>query len=85
MVCSPNIRGSPLFRLIAGHLSRQIEHHLFPDLPARRYPEVAAQVEAVAQRHGIPYNTGSFWTQYGAVLQRIWQYSWPDKPANKTP
>ncbi|WP_223789314.1 fatty acid desaturase family protein [Marinicella meishanensis] len=79
MLGSSNLTGSRWFHLMTGHLSCQIEHHLFPDIPARRYPAMAAQVEAVANKHGIPYNSGSFWTQYRAVLQRLWRYSWPDK------
>ena len=35
---SANITGGKLFHIMTGNLSHQIEHHLFPDLPARRYP-----------------------------------------------
>ena len=35
---SANITGSKLLHLMSGNLSHQIEHHLFPDIPARRYP-----------------------------------------------
>src|SRR6202011_3683636 len=38
---SCNLDGSPLFHLLTGHLSFQIEHHLFPDLPSNRYGEIA--------------------------------------------
>lgn len=55
---SANITGSPLMHLMTGNLSHQIEHHLFPDLPARRYPEIAPQVRALCEKHGLPYNTG---------------------------
>ena len=41
---SANITGGQLFHLMTGNLSHQIEHHLFPDLPARRYPEIAPEV-----------------------------------------
>lgn len=41
MLGSANIEGSPLFHIMSGNLSHQIEHHLFPDLPAHRYPELA--------------------------------------------
>ena len=39
---SANITGRKLFHTLTGNLSFQIEHHLFPDIPARRYPEIAA-------------------------------------------
>ena len=34
---SANLTGGRLFHLLSGNLSHQIEHHLFPDMPARRY------------------------------------------------
>ena len=40
---SANITGGKLFHMMSGNLSHQIEHHLFPDLPARRYPELAGR------------------------------------------
>ena len=33
---SANLTGGKLFHLLSGNLSHQIEHHLFPDMPARR-------------------------------------------------
>ena len=50
---SANISGSRLFHLMSGNLSHQIEHHLFPDLPARRYPEIAPEVQEICERYGI--------------------------------
>lgn len=74
---SSNIQGHRWFHLLSGHLSYQIEHHLFPDLPAKRYPEIAPQVEQIFQQHGMHYNTGSFVCQYLSVLKRILRYSLP--------
>ncbi|MBE0363431.1 hypothetical protein PULV_a0869 [Pseudoalteromonas ulvae UL12] len=74
---SSNISGAKWFHILTGHLSFQIEHHLFPDLPSSRYQEVAPQVQAIFARHGIPYNTGHFFTQYSQVLKRIIRYSLP--------
>ncbi|MGB1298241.1 MAG: fatty acid desaturase family protein [Psychrobium sp.] len=76
---SSNIQGKHWFHVLTGHLSFQIEHHLFPDLPSSRYQEVAPQVQAVFKEFGIAYNTGSFWTQYSGVVKRILRYSLPDK------
>ena len=42
---SSNFTGSRWMHVLAGHLSYQIEHHLFPDIPAHRYPEMAPRVE----------------------------------------
>jgi fatty acid desaturase len=74
---SSNIKGSNWFHLLTGHLSCQIEHHLFPDLPSSRYQEVAPQVREIFARHGIAYHTGRFSRQYASVAKRILRYSFP--------
>ena len=74
---SSNLEGSKFFYLLTGHLSHQIEHHLFPDLPAHRYPAIAEQVRAICKQYGIPYNNGSFAKQYGEVLKRVFVYMLP--------
>jgi fatty acid desaturase len=77
MLGSANIEGGSWFHVMTGHLSHQIEHHLFPDIPAWRYPEIAPQVKDLCARYGLPYNTGSFAQQYGTVLARIFRYALP--------
>jgi linoleoyl-CoA desaturase len=74
---SCNIEGGPLFHVMSGNLSHQIEHHLFPDMPSNRYPEVAPRVRALCARYGIPYNTGSFARQLGTTLRTIFRLAWP--------
>jgi fatty acid desaturase len=39
-----------------GYLNYQIEHHLFPNLPQVRLPEVAPRVKALLLKHGLPYD-----------------------------
>ena len=68
---SANIEGSRAMHVLTGHLSHQIEHHLFPDLPAARYPEIAPRVREICARYGQAYNTGSFATQLGSVARQI--------------
>ncbi|MHA4850737.1 fatty acid desaturase family protein [Rhodococcus sp. MSC1_016] len=77
MLGSANIEGSPLFHIMSGNLSHQIEHHLFPDLPAHRYPELAPQVRALCEKHGLPYNTGGFFKQIGSVWGKIFKLALP--------
>ena len=55
---SANITGGKLFHVMTGNLSHQIEHHLYPDLPARRYPELAVEVQEICERYGLAYNHG---------------------------
>jgi fatty acid desaturase len=74
---SANIEGSPLFHIMSGNLSHQIEHHLFPDLPARRYQHIAAEVREICERNGLPYNTGSLSQQFGQVVKRICRLALP--------
>ena len=74
---SSNIKGGTVFHILTGHLSFQIEHHLFPDMPAKRYREISTDVKRIFQQHGINYNTGGFFVQYFSVVKRIVRYSFP--------
>ena len=76
---SANIEGSRWFHILSGHLSHQIEHHLFPDMPAHRYAEIAPRVRAICENYGIRYNSGSFWKQYGSVLTGLVRRSVPKR------
>jgi NADPH-dependent stearoyl-CoA 9-desaturase len=76
---SANLEGSRGFYILTGHLSHQIEHHLFPDMPAYRYPEIAPRVRAICEKYGIHYNSGSFWKQYGSVLRNNFRYMLPTR------
>ncbi len=76
---SANISGGPLFHVLSGNLSHQIEHHLFPDLPARRYAEIAPEVRAICERYGVPYRTGGLARQFGSVVARICRLALPGR------
>ncbi len=78
---SCNITGGPLFHVLTGNLSHQIEHHLFPDLPSNRYPAIAPRVEALCGKYGIPYNKGSFTRQLGTTLRTIVRLALPSRRA----
>ena len=77
---SSNLRGGRWFHFLTGNLSHQIEHHLFPDLPAHRYAELAVSVRAIARRYGQTYNSDRLSRQFGSVLRRIWVYRLPATP-----
>jgi fatty acid desaturase len=76
---SANITGSKLFHVMSGNLSHQIEHHLFPDLPARRYPEIAEEVRALCEKYDLPYTTGSIVHQYLSTLRSIHRLALPNE------
>ncbi len=73
-----NIEGSSLFHFMTGHLSHHIEHHLFPDVPGYRYPQLSIEVKNICARYGIPYESGSFTKQFKTVWIRIIKFSFPN-------
>lgn len=48
-------RGPVLRDFLHMWINYQIEHHLFPNLPPSQYPKCAAEVQAICERHGVPY------------------------------
>ena len=78
---SANIRGGNLFHVLSGNLSHQIEHHLFPDLPAHRYAAIGDQVRAACERYGLPYNSAGLAQQFGSVVRRICRMALPNRSA----
>jgi NADPH-dependent stearoyl-CoA 9-desaturase len=80
---SSNLEGSKLFYQLSGHLSHQIEHHMFPDIPAPRYEEIAPRLKSICEKYEQHYNTGSFAKQFSSVWKRIFAYSFPDSIAKK--
>jgi NADPH-dependent stearoyl-CoA 9-desaturase len=81
---SANLTGGRLFHILSGHLSHQIEHHLFPDMPAHRYAEIAPEVQEICRRYGIPYNSGSLPKQFGTVVRKIIKLALPPKKPSTT-
>jgi len=69
---------------MSGHLSHQIEHHLFPDIPSHRYPALAPRVRAICEKYGLHYNCDTLWNQYRSVLARIVRFSRP-QPSDEMP
>ena len=80
-----NLEGSPLFHVLTGHLSYQIEHHLYPDLPCNRYAKVAPRVRAVCERYGLPYLSGRLGPQYRSVGRKILRLSLPGGGPKQAP
>jgi linoleoyl-CoA desaturase len=74
---SANIQGGFLTQMLTGHLTHQIEHHLFPDMPSRRYVDIAPRVRDICRRYGVRYNVGSFVQLWPSVAWRILRYTFP--------
>jgi fatty acid desaturase len=74
---SANFETGWLGRVLSGHLGFQIEHHLFPNIPAWRYPEMAPRVREICERHGLPYRTGPLSSQLAGVMRRLVRHAVP--------
>ncbi len=78
MLGSANISGSPLLHLLAGNLSHQIEHHIFPDLPSNRYAEIAPRVREVFGKFGLAYCSRPLVQQVGSAWHKVVRLSLPN-------
>ena len=81
---SANLSGGRLFHILSGNLSFQIEHHLFPDLPANRYGEISVEVREICERYGLPYNVGPLHRQFGSVVKKVCRLALPDSTGGVT-
>lgn len=75
---SSNFTGGNIIHFMSGNLSHQIEHHLFPDMPANRYRDVAPQIQALCAEYGQHYNKASFGKQFASVWWRLAVHSLPN-------
>jgi hypothetical protein len=80
---SGNFTGGLWTHILSGHLSHQIEHHLYPDLPAWRYRELGPKVQDICERYGIPYHTDTLPNQLKTVAINVVKYAVP--PTEKLP
>jgi NADPH-dependent stearoyl-CoA 9-desaturase len=78
MLGSANISGSTATHFMTGNLSHQIEHHLFPDLPSRRYAEIAPQVRALFDKYGLNYHTAPLPKQVASAWHKVVRLSLPN-------
>ncbi|HVQ97961.1 MAG TPA: acyl-CoA desaturase, partial [Mycobacterium sp.] len=54
-------------------------HHLYPDLPHNRYPEIAERVRALCVSYDLPYTTGPLLRQYLLTVRTICKLALPDR------
>ena len=74
---SSNFEAGPVLGVLSGHLSHQIEHHLFPDIPAWRYRAMSPEVRRICEKYGVHYNTGTFKEQLKSVARAMFKYAKP--------
>jgi linoleoyl-CoA desaturase len=85
LIGAANIDGGPFFHVMAGNLSFQVEHHLYPDMPSSRYQQIAPRVKEVCEKYGLPYNTGPMRKQWGTVQRTIIRLAFPGGKPRKKP
>jgi linoleoyl-CoA desaturase len=61
--------------VLCGGLDRQIEHHLFPTLSPQRLRQIAPEVRAICERHGVAYKTDTWGRTLRKALAHIAQLS----------
>jgi fatty acid desaturase len=79
MLGSANFDAGPVLAFLSGHLCYQIEHHLFPDLPSNRLPQIAERVRAMCDKYDLPYTTGPLARQYLLAFRTIHKLALPDR------
>ena len=84
MLGTANFRAGRVLAFMSGNLCYQIEHHLFPDLPSNRLPEIADRVRALCAKYDLPYTTGSFMGQYLLTVRTICKLALPVQFLNDT-
>ena len=72
-----NFEVSRPISILCGALDHQIEHHLFPKLPPERLRQIAPEVRAVCEKHGVRYKTASWGRTLKKALGHIVALSRP--------
>jgi linoleoyl-CoA desaturase len=78
MLGSADITGPPALHVMAGNLSHQIEHHLFPDLPSNRYAEIAPKVRDLFHRYGLRYHAAPLPRQVASAWHKVFRLALPN-------
>lgn len=74
---SANIDGSRLMHFMSGHLSFQIEHHLFPDMPSNHLARIAPRVREICRKYGIRYTSGPLPRQVFQAWRKVCRLALP--------
>jgi len=73
---SVNFKGSRLMSILWGHLNYQVEHHLFPDIPSRHYPDMSKDVREVCKKYGLNYQVNQHWGHaIRNYVAHMWKFS----------
>jgi NADPH-dependent stearoyl-CoA 9-desaturase len=78
MLGAADFKAGRLLAFSSGNLCYQIEHHLFPDLPSNRYPEISVRVRELCAKYDIAYTTGSLPRQYLQTVRTNFRLALPE-------
>jgi linoleoyl-CoA desaturase len=70
-----NFEVSQPLSILCGALNRQIEHHLFPNLPPNRLRQISPEVRAICERYGVRYQTDSWPRTLKGVMGQLTRLS----------
>lgn len=71
VLMSRNIRGGWVVSFFMGGLNRQIEHHLFPNMPRPNLKQAQALVRAHCAQHGVAYAETSLLHSYRVITRYL--------------
>ncbi len=71
VLTSRNVRGGWFVDVALGGLNYQIEHHLFPSMPAANLRHAAPIVRDYCQRIGVPYEETGLLASYTIALRHL--------------
>ncbi|GGN19109.1 delta fatty acid desaturase [Actinoplanes campanulatus] len=77
VLTSRNVRGGRFTDAALGGLNYQIEHHLFPGMPAPNLRKAQPIVEAYCAQIGVPYEQTSLVTSYRQALRYLHEVGAP--------
>lgn len=60
--------GGNINDFLHGWLNYQIEHHVFPDMTMRQYAIAQPRLQAICEKHGVPYVQESVWERLKKLI-----------------
>ncbi len=62
---------NPIINWVMGYLNCQVVHHLFPNMPQFRQPEVSRMLRDWSSKHGIKYTIVSYYEAWRLTFQNL--------------
>lgn len=72
-----NVEPTLFARWLTGYLCFQVEHHLFPNMPHPRLPQVAPRIKKLLAKHGVAYDCRSMSDAMTEVMVNLYEVGNP--------